>query len=89
MTKTIELERENYREIPNSPLGPPRELKRGLAFFSAMSLFNSLVVWWTGYDYLAFAVIPVAFMAGVFHAGLDPAYWFSVARHAPCDCKGP
>lgn len=76
MQKDISLGKDEYRVIPSSSLAPPGELKGSIAIFLGMSVFAAGATWWTGKGHLAFAVIPLAFMAGVAYAGLEPSYWF-------------
>jgi hypothetical protein len=83
MRQIIELEEGEYREVTFGPLGPAKELRRCFWLFLAGSVFSAFAAWWTGQTLCAFSVIPLAYMAGVTHTGLNPSFWFPRSARPP------
>jgi hypothetical protein len=73
----LELDPEQFREVPIKPLANPRVLRRGLVWWAAYTALAGFAgwrigTWWSAY----FAAIPaIWFGAGL--AGLWPRFFFS------------
>lgn len=72
----LELEPDEFRQVPTKPLGNPRKLRLWVAFFLAVSIACAGIAAWQGGFWVALTPIPAAMWAGAALAGLWPRWFF-------------